>query len=144
MSLLRQLTCVAIKGRAVLIDGPSGSGKSSLALALIDRGADLVGDDGVSLRVEGGVLLASPAPATRGLIEVRNLGLLPMAAVQDVPVALLIRLTRNAPRYIEQAPREAILGVDLPLVELYPDTPGLALRASMALDVYGLPAPPLS
>jgi ABC-type transport system involved in cytochrome bd biosynthesis fused ATPase/permease subunit len=63
MTLLRQLTCVAIGGRAVLIDGSSGSGKSSLALALIDRGAALVGDDGVALRVESGVLLASrPRP----------------------------------------------------------------------------------
>jgi len=144
MTLLRQLTCVAIGGRAVLIDGVSGSGKSSLALALIDRGAALVGDDGVALRVEGGKLLASPAPATRGLIEVRGVGLVPMAAVQDRPVALLIRLTRNAPRYVETPPREDILGVALPLIELYPDSPVLALRAGIALDVHGLPAAPLS
>lgn len=144
MTLLRQLTCVAIGGRAMLIDGASGSGKSSLALALIDRGAALVGDDGVALRVEGGVLLASPAPATRGLIEVRGVGLVPMAAAADVPVALLIRLTRNAPRYVETPPREAILGVDLPLLELYPDLAVLALRASIALDVHGLPVAPLS
>jgi serine kinase of HPr protein (carbohydrate metabolism regulator) len=138
MSSLRQLTCVAVQGRALLIDGGSGSGKSSLALALIDRGAVLVGDDGVALRAEAGVLLASPAPATRGLIEVRGVGLVPMAAAQDVPVALLIRLTRNAPRYIETPPREAFLGVDIPLVELYPDSPVLALRTTMALDVHGL------
>ncbi len=144
MSSLRQLTCVALKGRAILIDGASGSGKSSLALALIDRGAVLVGDDGVSLRAEGGVLLASPAPATRGLIEVRGVGLVPMDAAQDMPVALLIRLTRNAARYIETAPREAVLGVQIPLVELYPDSPVLALRTAMALDVHGLTVSPRS
>jgi hypothetical protein len=143
MTLLRQLTCVAIGGRAVLIDGSSG-GKSSLALALIDRGAALVGDDGVALRVESGVLLASPAPATRGLIEVRGVGLVPMAAVENMPVALLIRLTHDAPRYVETPRREDILGVDLPLLELYPDSPVLALRAAIALDVHGLPVAPLS
>lgn len=144
MNSLRQLTCVALKGRAILIDGASGSGKSSLALALIDRGAVLVGDDGVSLRAEAGVLLASPAPATRGLIEVRGVGLVPMEAAQDMPVALLIRLTRNAARYIETAPREALLGVQIPLVELYPDSPVLALRTAMALDVHGLTVSPRS
>ncbi|WP_343612472.1 serine kinase [Novosphingobium sp.] len=144
MMLLRQLTCVAIGGRAVLIDGSSGSGKSSLALALIDRGAALVGDDGVALRVESGVLLASPVPATRGLIEVRGVGLMPMAAVENMPVALLIRLTHDAPRYVETPRHEDILGVDLPLLELYPDSPVLALRATIALDVHGLPVAPLS
>jgi two-component system sensor histidine kinase ChvG len=118
--------------------------KSSLALALIDRGAALVGDDGVALRVESGVLLASPAPATRGLIEVRGVGLVPMAAVENMPVALLIRLTHDAPRYVETPRREDILGVDLPLLELYPDSPVLALRATIALDVHGLPVAPLS
>ncbi|HQA17982.1 MAG TPA: serine kinase, partial [Novosphingobium sp.] len=48
MSLVHQATCVAIKGRALLIEGPPGSGKSSMALALIDRGAALIGDDGVT------------------------------------------------------------------------------------------------
>lgn len=43
MSSLHQATCVAIGGRGVLIEGLPGSGKSSLALALIDRGAQLVG-----------------------------------------------------------------------------------------------------
>ena len=54
MTALHQFTCVAIKGRGVLIEGAPGSGKSSLALALIDRGAVLVGDDGVTLAAQGG------------------------------------------------------------------------------------------
>ena len=64
--ILRQSTSVAIGRRAVLIEGPPGAGKSSLALALIDRGATLIGDDGVALEEREGTLWALPAPATAG------------------------------------------------------------------------------
>jgi serine kinase of HPr protein (carbohydrate metabolism regulator) len=135
---LRQSTCVAIGGRGLLIEGAAGAGKSSLALALIDRGAVLVGDDGISLSVRDGRLLASPAPATRGLLEVRNVGIVTLPAAADVPVALAIRLGEAAPRFIEEAERIVIGGADLPLVALWPDSPVLALRAEAALARYGL------
>ena len=136
---LRQATCVAIGGRGILIEGAPGSGKSSLALALIDRGAALVGDDGVALRVSDGQLLASPAPATRGLLEVRGLGLLPFEPRDDVPVALLLRLDTAAPRYIEEAGSDSVEGVALPVITLWPDSWALPLRAELALGHYGLP-----
>ena len=135
---LHQFTSVAIDGRAVLIAGAPGVGKSSLALALIDRGAVLIGDDGVSLQAAQGRLLASPAPATRGLIEVRGVGLVSMPVAEHVPVALLIRLTHEAPRYIEEAPREVMLGAWLPMVALWPEASALALRAELALAHHGL------
>lgn len=135
---LHQFTCVALNGRAILIAGAAGMGKSSLALALIDRGAMLVGDDGVDLDLREGRLFASPAPATRGLIEIRGVGLIPMPVVEEVPVALLLRLTRDAPRYIEEAPRETVMGALLPSLALWPDSPVLALRARMALEHHGL------
>ncbi len=135
--ILRQAGCVAIGGRGVLIEGAPGCGKSSLALALIDRGAVLVGDDGVALRLDKGRLTASPPPATRGLIEVRNVGLLTLP-VCEARVALLLRLSPDAPRYVEVAPREIIAGVGVPVIMLWPDTPALALRAEMALARHGL------
>lgn len=140
MSRLHQATCVAIHGRAVLIEGLPGSGKSSLALALIDRGAQLVGDDGVTLTPRAGRLFASPPPNTAGLIEVRNVGLLPLPTVGDVPVALVLALDPAAPRFIEQAEQTQRGGVALPLVRLWPDSPVLALRAELALDRHGLTA----
>ncbi|MFM9935063.1 MAG: HPr kinase/phosphatase C-terminal domain-containing protein [Novosphingobium sp.] len=133
-------TCVWVDGRAVLIEGPPGSGKSSLALALIDRGAERVGDDGVSLERRDAQLFASPVPATSGLLEVRNLGIIEVTPVMmAVPVALVVVLDRDAPRFITEAEHTIRHGISLPLIRLWPDSPVLALRAERALRHYGLP-----
>lgn len=138
----RQATCVAIAGPsgpcAVLIEGAPGSGKSSLALALIDRGAQLLGDDGVVLVSASCRLLARPHPNTRGLLEVRNLGLLDFPACDEAPVALVVRLDEAAPRFIEGATTIAIAGHDLPFLKLWPGGPALPLKTELALAKYGL------
>ena len=135
--ILRQATCVAIGGRAILVEGEPGTGKSSLALALIDRGAALVGDDGVQLHQAGGQLMAAPPPHTAGLIEIRNVGLLPLPCT-TAPVALLVRLEMAAPRFVEQTEYTEILEIRLPTVRLWPDSPVLALRTEIALRMHGL------
>jgi len=137
MSRLHQASAVAIGGRAILIEGPSGSGKSSLVLALIDRGATLIGDDGVALDAEDGRVLASPPPSIAGLLEVRNVGLVRRETAARVPVALVVRLDKSAPRFIEAAEPVALAGITLPLVRLWPDSPVLHLRAEAALAQYG-------
>lgn len=138
-----QATCVAIAAdncwRAVLIEGPPGAGKTSLALALIDRGARLVGDDGVLLEpAADGRLVARPHPATRGLIEVRNLGILEMPVCDAAPVALVLRLDAAAPRYVEAAETVTVAGMALPMLRLWPGGAVLALRAELALSRYGV------
>ena len=137
MSAPRQSTCVAIRGRGLLIEGQAGSGKSSLALALIDRGAMLVGDDSVMLEVRDGALIASPHPNTRGMIEVRNLGLIALPVCEAARVSLVIRLDENAPRFIDTAETPAIEGVALPCVRLWPGG-ALVLKAELALERFGL------
>lgn len=137
-SAVVQAGCVAIAGRGVLIVGPSGSGKSSLALALIDRGATLVGDDGVVLSVRDGQLWAAPHPITAGLLEVRNLGILGLPFVPAIRICLKLQLDRDAPRHIERPDRESLLNVDIPVLRLWPDSPVLGLRAELALRQYGL------
>jgi serine kinase of HPr protein (carbohydrate metabolism regulator) len=138
MSLRHAASCVAIGGRAMLIEGPSGSGKSSLALALIDRGAVLIGDDGVRLELRANRLFAFPPPNIESLLEVRNLGLLTFPTAADLPAALVLRLDAQAPRYIEAAESTEIGGVALPLIRLWPDSPVLAHKAELALERYGL------
>jgi HPr Serine kinase C-terminal domain len=144
MMRAHQATAVAIGGRALLIEGQPGSGKSSLALALIDRGAVLIGDDGVMLEAAGGRLLAHPHPETRGLLEVRGLGLLRFEVCEAVPVALALSLDREAPRFIEAAEIAERAGVSLPILRLWPDSPVLHVKAELALERFGLPSSPLA
>lgn len=134
----RQSTCIAIGGRALLIEGPSGAGKSGLALALIDRGAELIGDDSVILEVINSKLIARPHPNTQGLIEVRNLGLLPFPVRSEAPVALVVRLDQAAPRFVEEADAIEIAGLSIPLIRLWPGGTALPMKAELALSRFGL------
>ena len=54
------------------------------------------------------------------------------------PVALLVRLDRDAPRHVEAAEGAALHGAVVPLIRLWPDTPALALRVEWALRMHGL------
>lgn len=136
---IRQATCVAIGGRGILIEGPAGSGKSSLALMLIDRGASLVGDDGVVLSVRAGRLWAAPPPHTAGLIEIRGVGIARSATV-EVAVSLCLRLTDEIPRFVENADVVELAGCAVPQLPFDARTPAAAVIAEHALRLHGLPA----
>ena len=89
---------VALDGRAVMISGPSGSGKSDLALRLLDRGFILVSDDQTIVRKDSGRVLASAPPTIRGKLEIRGVGIVDMDTVDNVPVALIVELTSDIQR----------------------------------------------
>lgn len=133
-----QATVVAIGGRGVLIEGPPGIGKSSLALALIDRGAVLVGDDGVHVAARGPHIWATPHPNIRGMLEVRNVGIVTLP-VAEAPLTLCIMLTPDAPRMPDGPGVRSLLGIALPALDMSPETPVLPLRVEMALKMHGLP-----
>jgi serine kinase of HPr protein (carbohydrate metabolism regulator) len=112
---------------AVLIRGPSGSGKSRLALALIEtagrgalRFARLVADDRAALAAAAGRLLVRPAPALAGLIEVRGLGIRRLPHEPVAAVGLVVDLASpDAARLPETgADMTEILGVSLPRIPL--------------------------
>ena len=135
-------SCVAIRGRAVLIAGRSGTGKSDLALRLIDRGGSLVSDDyTIVRRVEGRLLARAPANI-EGKMEVRGLGILAFEALSDVPVALYIDLDRRPERMRQDEERVSIAGVQLPSVAVAALEASAPVKVEMALDRLGsAPAP---
>ena len=131
-------SCVAIGGRALLLAGRSGAGKSDLALRLIDRGAALVSDDYTELRRVGESLLAR-APATiAGKIEVRGVGIVELEAKADVPVCLYADLD-PAPERLPETAAIRLAGVDIPLVALAALEPSAPLKLEYALVRFGLP-----
>ncbi len=135
-------SAVVIGGRALLIEGPPGSGKSSLALSLIDRGAGLIGDDAVTLERTDGALIASPPPNIAGLIEVRGVGLLRLAMAAPAPVALVLELGGSAGERLPSSPlpTRSIGGVDVPVLAFDPGSIAPAVRAEHALVLHGIGA----
>ena len=121
MSQLLHATCVSVEGAGLLLLGDSGSGKSDLALRLIDSGAMLVSDDQVELRLEHGQVVASPPERIAGLIEARGAGLLRLPYAENVPVKLAVRLTsREEVERLPEAEFFDCLGAGVPVLSLYP------------------------
>jgi HPr kinase/phosphorylase len=130
-------TSVALGGDGILLRGPSGSGKSDLALRLVDAGALLVADDQTELALVGdGVLMMAPA-VIAGRIEVRGLGIL---RVPSAPSALLrLVVTLVAPQQIERLPepqRCELLGRSVPLLALAPFEASAPMKLKLALRAY--------
>ena len=129
---------VAKNGRAVLLTGPSGSGKSDLALRLLDRGFTLVSDDQTIVRKVGDRLVASAPPNIAGKLEIRGIGIVDMESVNDVPIGLYVELTSEITRLPDDRRERPVLGVQLPLVSVDALTASAASKVSLALDRLGL------
>jgi len=124
-------TAIAREGWAVLLTGPPGAGKSDLALRLIDRGWTLLADDYVRLKARDGRLIADAPETTRGLLEVRGIGLLSFPAHGPAPVALVADLGRTPERLPEPEATE-LEGVSVPLIALQPFGASAPLRLELA------------
>jgi serine kinase of HPr protein (carbohydrate metabolism regulator) len=130
---------VAKNGRAVLLTGPSGSGKSDLALRLLDRGFTLVSDDQTIVRKDGDRLVASAPPNIAGKLEIRGIGIVDVERVDNVAIALIVELTNSQIQRLPDDSRERpILGVKLPLVTIDALTASAPSKVALALDRMGL------
>jgi len=129
-------TVVHWHGRGILLLGPSGSGKSDLALRLIDRGAALVADDLVRISARDGRLVAR-AEAGPGLIELRGQGIfrLPHLAAATLEFALALDpATAAAADRLPPAASRSIAGIALPCFRLDPGTASATARIAVLLQ----------
>jgi hypothetical protein len=110
-------TATAQGWRAVLLRGPSGSGKSDLALRLMERGWRLVGDDYVEVWASGSGLFTAPASRIAGVIEARGVGLTGAANLSLARVGLVVACEPPSDR-LPDPRREVIDGIGLPLISL--------------------------
>jgi len=125
---------VLVGARAVLIRGPSAAGKSRLVLELIEAArsgsllfARLVADDRTFLEAANGRLLARPAEALAGLIEVRGIGLLRVACEPSAVVGLVIDLAAADASRLPEADRRRteICGILIPRLAVAADAAAL-------------------
>jgi serine kinase of HPr protein (carbohydrate metabolism regulator) len=127
-------TAVALDGVGVLLRGPPGSGKSDLALRLIDGGARLIADDQTVIVRRGGVLFAAPPAAIAGRLEVRGLGIVAVDFAADTPLAAVFDLLPH--QAIERLPEPMtveLLDIPLPLAQLDPAAPSAAAKVRLAV-----------
>ena len=127
-------SAVLVGARAVLIRGPSAAGKSRLAWELIEAGrsgavrfARLVGDDRVHLQAAGGRLLARPADALAGLIELRGVGILRRDHEASAVVGLVVDLAAADAERLPERGEIIIEGVAIPRLAVAPAVAALPL-----------------
>jgi HPr kinase/phosphorylase len=137
-------SCVAIGNKGVLLLGKSGSGKSDLALRLIDDGARLVSDDRTILFIAKGVLHAKAPASIKGFLEVRGLGIIALPVRTDVKIALAVRLGSQGARLpmpaVYHAPTALKQAAKVPQIALdgrFASTPA-KIRAALAAFSQGL------
>ncbi|WP_033074578.1 HPr kinase/phosphorylase [Sphingopyxis sp. MWB1] len=127
-------SCVALDGRAVLILGASGQGKSDLALRLIDRGAELVADDRCDIWAEGGELWCRPPENLAGKMEVRGIGIIERPWTAPAPLALAVRLADSYERMPEAECVETVAGHSLPALRLSAFEASAPIKVLIALE----------
>ena len=111
-------TSVVIDDNGVLILGDSGSGKSDLALRLIDNGATLISDDiSICRKNSNNIYLYCP-PEIKGLLEVREVGIITVPFVERIKLRLVVNLKSNNN---ERFPKDScfrILGIKIPIINI--------------------------
>jgi HPr kinase/phosphorylase len=132
---------VALGGAGAILQGPSGSGKSDLALRFALEtpealNAMLVADDQVRVEARQGKLFASPPERLAGKIEVRGVGIVSLPYLAEAELKLICRLaeTYDVPRLPDFTLTETLCGVALPVMTLAPFEPSAPAKLRLALQ----------
>ncbi len=126
-------SAVAIGGNGLLLLGPSGSGKSDLALRLIDRGAVLISDDIVVVETRDDLPVLVAAPNILGKIEVRGVGICSMEFIPSAPLRLVVVFSDNYDRMPPEDQRTSVSGFSIPVIALDPFEPSSAIKLELAM-----------
>jgi HPr kinase/phosphorylase len=126
-------TAISIGGHGVLIMGESGSGKSDLALRLIDRGAILISDDVVFLETHDNAPILTVAPNIAGKIEVRGVGISSVDFLASAPLRLIVQFIDAPDRLPEDIARASIGDYVVPVSRLNPFEHSSAIKVEYAL-----------
>ena len=111
-------TSVVIDDNGVLILGDSGSGKSDLALRLIDSGATLISDDiSICRKNLNNIYLYCP-PEIKGLLEVREIGIITVPFVERIKLRLVVNLKSNNNERFPKDSSFRILGIKIPIINI--------------------------
>jgi HPr kinase/phosphorylase len=114
-------TCISLEGLGLLLRGPSGSGKSDLALRMMEHNSQLIADDCVDLSLKSGVLIAQAPDRLRGLLEVRGVGIIEVPYGNSISILGLINLVdSNKIQRLPDHRMEILLGVEVPSYQLDP------------------------
>lgn len=137
-------TALAVGDRGVLIRGPSGSGKSDIAVRalalrpgpLVSAQPMLIADDRVLVIREGRVLTLGCPGTIKGLIEVRGVGIVAVPVAAEARLALVVDLVHpdDVPRLPDPADTAAICGVPVRRLSLSPFEPAAALKLVLAME----------
>ncbi len=130
-------TCVQVDGAGVLLCGRPASGKSDLALRLIDDGGVLVADDYTEVEARDGRLFGRSPETIRGLLEVRGIGVVKLDFAPEAAIGLIVELVRDG-ESIDRLPEPAtrdIQGVELPLFRLSPFEASAPSKVRLAIRI---------
>ncbi len=141
-------TAISFCGQIAIIRGPSGSGKSDLALRclalapspILASHVRLVADDQVLLTQTPAGLIASAPAQIAGKLEVRGLGMVDVDPTQG-PVRLLVDLCQQAdmPRLPDPWPTGMLLGFRVPILKLWPFAASAPLVLALAISQGEMP-----
>mgnify|MGYP001269810703 CR=1 FL=1 len=127
-------TSVVLDDNGILITGDSGSGKSDLALRLIDSGATLISDDITFCEKKIDRIILSCPSQTKGLLEVREVGIITVPFVEQIKLKMIVKLMNKE---LERLPRKKfskLLGINIPLLTINGNNTSSVIKVKVKLN----------